>query len=67
MKDGYKKVWITLLIVILCAAGVGLLYWSYQKKIPGDEGILVKKGCAGYEWMDENQTRESEGVIVYGI
>ena len=55
MKDGEKKVWITLLIVILCAVVIGLFYWLGQQKTQDSEGYLV-----------EAETPTAE-VTVYGF
>lgn len=45
MKDGYKKVWITLLILVVCAVGIGFFYWAGQKKTPDDGGLLVEQSA----------------------
>lgn len=59
MKDGEKKVWITLLIVLLCAVMVGLFYWFGQKKTQDTEGYLVKAAS--------EETNRNLEVTVYGI
>lgn len=57
MKDGYKKVWITLLILMVCAVGVGFFYWAGQKKAPDDEGLLVDR-CANRNQQEKGYSKE---------
>lgn len=68
MKDGEKKVWITLLIVILCAIVIGLFYWLGQQKTQDSEGYLVEAEVFGADTVNNNvaETPNVE-VTVYGF
>ena len=60
MKDGYKKVWITLLILVVCAVGVGLFYWAGQKKAPDDEGLLVDQAAIREQEKKESRKEKTQ-------
>lgn len=50
MKDGRKKIWICLLVVILAAVVLGVLYYLSAPNEQASEGFLIKAGqreCAG--------------------
>lgn len=42
MRDGKKKVWICLLVVVLAAVVAGLLYWLSTPRAPSTEGFLIR-------------------------
>lgn len=42
MRDGKKKVWICLLVVILAAVVAGLLYCLSTPRAPSTEGFLIR-------------------------
>lgn len=76
MKDGEKKVWITLLIVVLCAVIIGLFYWLGQQKTQDTEGylveaIIIENEAAAGKSVESVLAIEREnadaGVTVYGI
>ncbi len=48
MRDGKKKVWICLLVVVLAAVVAGLLYWLSTPQAPSTEGFLIRNTGNAY-------------------
>lgn len=65
MKDGYKKVWITLFILVVCAVGAGFFYWAGQKKTPDDGGLLVDQTFTGDQQERENSKERIQKKYMY--
>lgn len=44
MKDGRKKIWICLLVVVLAAVVLGVLYYLSAPNEQASEGFLIRTG-----------------------
>mgnify|MGYP001623771971 FL=1 len=45
MKDGQKKVWICLLVIVLAAIVIGILYYLSTPQEQAGEGFLIRNTC----------------------
>lgn len=65
MKDGRKKIWLCLLVVVLAAVVIGILYYLSAPNEQASEGFLIKSGQREYTGTvdDASVLKEAE----YGV